>query len=77
MGLARPPVINLDDVDVEPLSETDFYESQCEEDEERTDDCAVDFYFFNNIHSAFMIDLITLSKISTSSVRGFLSPCLR
>ncbi|OCT49372.1 hypothetical protein CLCR_04579 [Cladophialophora carrionii] len=63
VGLARPPVINLDDVDVEPLSETDFYEPQCEEVEQRIDDCPVDFSFFNSIHSAFMMDLIMLSQI--------------
>ncbi|EXJ55283.1 hypothetical protein A1O7_08210 [Cladophialophora yegresii CBS 114405] len=63
VGLARPPVINLDDVDVESLSETDFYESQYEGVEQGTDDCPVDFSFFNSIHSAFMMDLIMLSKI--------------
>ncbi|OAL38296.1 hypothetical protein AYO20_02355 [Fonsecaea nubica] len=63
LGIGRPPVINLEVVDVELLSESDFYETSAVEGAERSGECLVDFYFFSKVHSAFMTDLITLSKI--------------
>lgn len=63
LGLGRPPVINLDDVDVEPLSDTDFYEPERNGAEATIGGCPIDFHFSTDIHRAFVLDLISLSKI--------------
>ncbi|KAJ3536868.1 hypothetical protein NM208_g6541 [Fusarium decemcellulare] len=62
IGLGRPPIINVEDVDVELLSETDFYEASSHADK-GVSSWPLDCTGHQRNHAMFLIEMARLSQI--------------
>lgn len=70
-------MINLDDVDTEPLCEADFYEASSRDGSTLHDDAPVNCGWYLPSHGAFMIELARLSQLCTVDLLGCGIPCLQ
>lgn len=63
IGVGRPPVIDLEDVDLDPLSEVDFYEAALPLESTIERISSVSCYAYSPIHGVFLVEVARFSII--------------